>query len=94
MRISQEDVPKIAAHLRLTEEDFLQNHTRLTPLRNSLALLDKPNGECAMLEGNACRIQAVKPTQCIGFPNTWNLPGWQEICKAIPIELPDETPNP
>ena len=94
VRIGQHEIPRIAAHLGLSEDDFIQNHTRLTPLRNNLALLDRLNGECAMLDLNDCRIQAVKPEQCSGFPNTWNYPGWQEICKATPIEISDETPNP
>jgi len=29
----------------------------------------------------------VKPSQCAGFPNKWNFPGWQQVCeaKAIPM---------
>ena len=41
-----------------------------------------------MLEdGKHCRIQAVKPRQCAGFPNTWNFPGWRDECEAIPVPL-------
>jgi hypothetical protein len=53
-----------------------------------LALLNKGeggNGECIFLDGRDCRVQAVKPTQCAGFPNTWNFPGWRDVCEAIPV---------
>ena len=75
----------MAAALNLTVDEFIQRHTRLTPLRNGLALTDKPNGECYFLDGINCLLQACKPKQCVGFPNTWNFPGWRDICKAIEI---------
>jgi len=74
----------------LAEDEFIERFTRLTPLRTSLALIDKPNGECFFLEGDDCRLQPVKPSQCVGFPNIWNFPGWREMCKAIPIEITNE----
>ena len=85
VRITETEIPRIAAHLGLSEEEFIQRFTRLTPTRSGLALLDKPNGECLYLDENGgCVLQVVKPVQCIGFPNTWNYPGWRETCKAIP----------
>ena len=42
------------------------------------------------LDGIDCRVNDVKPDQCSGFPNTWNFPGWQDVCEAIPIELEDK----
>ncbi len=59
---------------------------RLRPNRDGLALTDKPNGECIFLEGRDCRVQPVKPGQCRGFPNTWNFPGWREVCEAVEVE--------
>jgi Fe-S-cluster containining protein len=96
VRIKEEEIAPIAAHLGLEEDDFIQRFTRLTPQRNGLALIDKPNGECFFLEGRDCTLQAVKPIQCKGFPNTWNFPSWQEICEAIPVEVEEkpETGNP
>jgi uncharacterized protein len=29
----------------------------------------------------------VKPAQCAGFPNTWNFPGWHDVCKALPVPV-------
>ncbi len=75
----------MAAHLGMSEHDFIQEHTRLRPQRDGLALTDKGNGECVFLDGRDCRVQAVKPVQCQGFPNTWNFPGWRDVCEAVPV---------
>lgn len=89
VRLSDEDIQRIARFLNLTEWDFIQNYTRLRPQRDGLALKDAADGACIFLEGkNICKIQAVKPFQCKGFPNDWNFPGWREVCEAIPHTLP------
>ena len=85
VRITEEEIPGIAAHLGLRVDDFIQRFTRLMPKRDGLALIDKPGSDdCFFLENSGCVLQDVKPSQCIGFPNTWSFPGWQESCKAIP----------
>jgi hypothetical protein len=38
-------------------------------------------------------VQPAKPVQCAGFPNTWNFPGWREVCEAVPSLLPAQTPG-
>jgi uncharacterized protein len=51
-----------------------------------LAIIDKPNGECVFLQSlNVCTIQAVKPHQCSGFPNSCCFPGWQDHREATLI---------
>ncbi len=87
MRLTEEDIREISGYLGLSEPEFIEKHTRLHADRAGLALLDKENGECAMLDGRDCRIQAVKPVQCRGFPNTWNFPGWREVCEAKAVYL-------
>jgi uncharacterized protein len=54
--------------------------------RRGLALMDKSNGECIFLAGRDCSVQPVKPQQCRDFPNGWNFPGFEEICRAVPRE--------
>ena len=71
----------------MSEFDFIQQYTRLRQDRRGLALLEKPNGECVFLEGNDCSVQPVKPRQCREFPNLWNFPGFEKVCRAIPIEV-------
>ncbi|MCX6969833.1 MAG: YkgJ family cysteine cluster protein [Verrucomicrobia bacterium] len=87
VKVSSDDITAIAAHLGMDEREFVENFTRLRPSRDGLALIDQSDGACVFLEGRDCRIQAVKPHQCKGFPNTWNFPGWRDVCEAI--EVPD-----
>jgi len=74
----------------MSEVDFIQTHTRLTQDRRGLALTDKPNGECTFLQGHDCAIQPVKPRQCREFPNLWNFPGFEQTCRALPMEVSPE----
>lgn len=82
VRIEDEEIPRIAAYLALSETEFLDRYTRLRTNRQGLSLIEKENHECIMLDGNICRIHAVKPSQCAGFPNKWNFPGWRQVCEA------------
>lgn len=84
VRVTDEEVERIADYIGLSVDRFVQTHTRVNANRTGLSLIDKPNGECIFLEGkNTCNIQAVKPVQCAGFPNVWNFPGWRDVCEAI-----------
>ena len=85
VKLTDADITSISGFLGLSEHDFIQNLTRLRPRRDGLALIDQPDGACIFLEGCDCRVQPVKPHQCRGFPNTWNFPGWREVCEAIDI---------
>ena len=87
VRLEEEEIPRIAAFLDLTEQEFLDRFTRLRTNRQGLSLIEKENHECIMLDGHACRIHPVKPSQCAGFPNKWNFPGWQKVCEAIAIPI-------
>ena len=83
--VSDAEIQKIADFLDLPVADFIERHTKLRLNRTGLTLLDRPDGSCEFLEGNACSINPVKPSQCRGFPNRWNFPGWEALCEAIPI---------
>lgn len=85
VRIEEDEIAPIAAHLDLSADEFLRQFTRLRSNRQGLSLIEKANHECIMLDGASCRIHAVKPAQCAGFPNTWNFPGWRNVCEAIPV---------
>ena len=89
VKVGAAEIEAIAQHLGLSEDDFIQRYTRLRPQRDGLALIDKGDShECIFLEGRDCAIQPVKPGQCAGFPNTWNFPGWREVCEAVPALTP------
>lgn len=83
--VSDAEIARIAAHLGLAEADFIETYTTVRSNRTGLTLVEKPNDECVFLDGIDCRIQAVKPDQCAGFPNRWNFPGWRDTCEAIPV---------
>ena len=87
VRIEDEEIPRIAAYLALTETEFLDRYTRLRTNRQGLSLIEKENHECIMLDGNICRIHAVKPSQCAGFPNKWNFPDWRQVCEATAMPM-------
>jgi len=89
VKVGDAEIAAIAACLGLSEHDFIQRYTRLRAQRDGLALIDKGDShECIFLDGRDCSIQAVKPVQCAGFPNTWNFPGWREVCEAVPSRRP------
>ena len=84
VRVGQDEITAIAAHVRMSEDDFIARHTRLRPDRLGLSLLEMADGACEWLDGRDCRLQKVKPAQCRAFPNEWNFPGWREKCEAVP----------
>ncbi|MHC1768158.1 MAG: YkgJ family cysteine cluster protein [Verrucomicrobiia bacterium] len=84
VRLSGAEIAELAAFKRMSEFDFIQAHTRLTSDRRGLALVEEPDGACIFLEGMDCAVQPVKPRQCRAFPNAWNFPGFERICRAIP----------
>jgi Fe-S-cluster containining protein len=90
VRLSEEEIARLAAFKGLSEHEFIQQFTRLRSDRQGLALLEKPNHECIFLEGDDCSVQPVKPQQCKDFPNLWNFPGFEKICHAIPVKLDEE----
>ena len=94
VRLTDAEIPRLAAVLRLSEFDFIQQFTRLRSDRRGLALQEKPNGECVFLQGNNCAVQSVKPQQCRDFPNLWRIADLEQSCRALPIQLtPAEWPG-
>lgn len=87
VRLREGEITAIAAHLQLTEGDFIERYTRLDRHRTGLALTDQADGSCVFLDGADCRINPVKPQQCREFPNLWNFPNFQEVCQARPVVL-------
>ena len=72
MRLKDSDTARIAAHLGMSETDFIANETNLAPDRQGLVLKDRPDGACVMLDAeNRCRIYSVRPEKCRTFPYEW-----------------------
>jgi len=85
VRVNTDEIRAIAAHLSLSEDDFRDQYTRLAPDRTSLILTEAPGGACIFLDAaNRCRINPVKPEQCRGFPEKWNVPPeYQQLCAGF-----------
>ena len=81
------DLPRLAAHLGLTEQEFIDRHTRLAPNRRQLALLDQADGSCAFLKGAQCSVYEARPEQCRTFPFAWSV---QEGCPELDKLLADQ----
>lgn len=86
VKLTNEEVDNIAAFLGMDSDSFIAKYCRLNMRRNGLSLIEKPSHECIFLIDGGCHIQSVKPQQCKDFPNKWNFPGWQNICKAKLVE--------
>ena len=84
VRLSDAEIAGLANFLGRSEYDFIQRYTRLRADRQGLALMDKPTGEYIFLEGRDCSVQPMKPQQCRDFPNGWNFPGFEKVCRAVP----------
>lgn len=87
VKLTDEEVDAIAAHLGMPVAEFLEKHTVITPDRRHLSLCEKANGECEYLASDAdglacCLIEKVKPRQCRIFPEKWNFPGWEDKCSG------------
>lgn len=75
---------RMAAHLGLTEADFIANETELAPDRRGLILKDRPDGACAMLTlDNRCRVYPVRPEKCRTFPFAWTNAGSERYCPGL-----------
>ena len=88
VRMSDAEIDAVAEYLQMSVEDFLEQYTVLTPDRRALSLTERANGECCFYdaETSLCMIQAVKPRQCIDFPQFWNFEGWENECEGAKVE--------
>lgn len=90
VRVTPEDVVRMAENLNMDPEQFKANYTRTPEVlsqaqEGDLWLLDKPGPEqeCIMLQDNRCRVHAAKPTQCVGFPLKWRTPDIMDYCEGM-----------
>jgi Fe-S-cluster containining protein len=90
VRLTGEEISRIAAYRGLSEPEFIQQSTRLTQDRRGLALQEQADGACVFLVGNDCAVQPVKPQQCRDFPNLWRHPDADKLCRAIPRNVSED----
>ena len=83
--VTPEDATRIAAHLELSEAAFEATYARRTE-DGALRLVDQGDAlrSCVFLQAdNTCKVHAVKPAQCRGFPMAWRPPDALEICAGL-----------
>ena len=84
VRVSAEEIARIAAFLGRTEQDFIDHETEIAPDRRGLILKSRPDGACEWLsDNNLCRINPVKPDKCRTFPYQWTNDDSAEVCPAL-----------
>ena len=84
VRVSEEEIARIAAFLGMTESDFIKTETEVAPDRTGLILKSRPDGACAYLrDDNLCRINPDKPDKCRTFPLDWTNPDSKDVCPAL-----------
>lgn len=88
VRVTEEEIRAMAAHLGLDEDDFIQRYCRLAANRHGLALAEEEDGTCVFLRGRDCLVHPVKPRQCRDFPHLWRFEGFGVHCRARPQFLP------
>ena len=83
------DISRLAVHLVISEQAFIDGHTRLAPSRIQLALLDQEDGSCSFLAGDdRCSIYEARPEQCRTFPFAWSV---SEGCPPLDALLAGKT---
>ena len=88
VRLSDAEIARIAAYLGVSEEEFIDRETVVSPDRKCLILKDAPDGSgaCGMLDNQGlCRIHAVKPDQCATFPYDWANDDSALSCEGLKI---------
>jgi Fe-S-cluster containining protein len=82
VRLTDEDIDRLARHLGMDVHTFTETHTRVTRDRAALGLTDQPDGACIFLAGGRCGVQTVKPQQCRDFPERWQYHDMEAVCPA------------
>ena len=84
VRVSDEEITRIAAFLGQDETTFIADETELAPDRKGLILKSRADGACAYLtDDNRCRIHPVKPDKCRTFPYEWTNPDSIGLCPGL-----------
>jgi Fe-S-cluster containining protein len=84
VRLTPDEIEKIASFLKIKVTDFTDKYTELTADRKNLTLIEKNDGSCIFYTSNPpeCAINPVKPAQCINFPLKWSFEGWETLCQG------------
>ncbi|MCK5836921.1 MAG: YkgJ family cysteine cluster protein [Desulfobacula sp.] len=87
VRLKKNEPDIIASFLKMDVYQFIETFTILTKDRQALSLIEKKDGACIFLTSQGCRINDVKPEQCLEFPFVWKFKDFQKICAWAKKEL-------
>ncbi len=94
VRVSDEEISRLAAALHLSEAEFVDRHTDLAPDRLGLVLQSRPDGACVLLsESNGCLVHSAKPDQCRTFPLGWHNTDSEATCPGYAEMMKQNRPN-
>ena len=79
VRLVDDDISKLAGCKGVSEQVFIEKHTRLRQDRRGLALKERADASCIFLDGGTCAVQSSKPQQCKDFPNRWVISLWGKV---------------
>lgn len=68
------DLPAIAAALGLDERECAEQYFQISRDRRHLRAVERPDGSCAFLGEEGCRIYSLRPRACREFPYLWQRP--------------------
>ncbi|HEY8378462.1 MAG TPA: YkgJ family cysteine cluster protein [Nannocystis sp.] len=83
--LTEADIAGLSAYLGQSVPAFLASTTRRRE-DGATCLIDQGDAlrSCVFLQpDNTCRVHAVKPEQCRGFPMKWRPPDVLEICAGL-----------
>jgi Fe-S-cluster containining protein len=72
--LSVDEMAAIAGYLNVPLDQFTRKYVR--QVDRAYSLVEKPNKDCAFLQGGKCSIYPVRPTQCRTYPF------WPSIIRA------------
>ena len=80
VRLHPDEPDAIAKLLGMDVYAFTDAYTCVTRDRQTLSLIEQPDGACIFLTPEGCRIQPAKPLQCKNFPLQWKFSKFKTIC--------------
>ena len=82
--LTANDITRLAAFLKMEQEDFLEAYAKLDDATEQWHLIDQRDEliSCIFLEDNRCRVHEAKPYQCTGFPQRWKTSNIADYCEG------------
>jgi uncharacterized protein len=88
VHVAPVEVDRLAAHLALPVNAFIDRYTKLAPDRRGLVLIDREDGGCIFLgQDDRCQVYPARPEQCKDFPHGWTVPELDKLCPAIRLKF-------